>query len=225
MRPLLPVTSLTVALVVFACGPSNKPAQGPRPAASASASGSSASAPPPAKDVAVCTRVCAVQTRCGGDPATCRARCMPIARTLTGDVLEAMVTCVETKASPTCEPGEAGATARRKLVGACTLDATKGKEDEARANVELFASAYCERTQQCGVEGTFVKMTCMGKAKGTILNTETQGGSLYGALRPTKVDEIVKCLRDAPCENRKGEADEELERCLDAALASAAESP
>ncbi|MGZ3449140.1 MAG: hypothetical protein ACXWUG_15605 [Polyangiales bacterium] len=223
MRFLL--APLTFAGLFVACG-GTTPAKTVAPVASGSASATS-SAPPVAADVAVCTRVCAVQTRCGGDAGSCRSRCMPIARTLAGDVLESLVSCVEKKASPTCEPGDAGTAARKQLVRTCTIEATQAKAEDAKANVDLFANAYCDRSQTCGVEGgSFVKSNCLGKARGAILATVSEGqGGLLGSLRPSKVDEMVKCISNAKCEGRKSDADEELSRCLDEILASAAESP
>lgn len=152
---------------------------------------------------------------------------MPIARTLAGDVLESLVSCVEHKASPTCEAGDTGVAARKQLVRTCTIEATEAKVENAKANVDLFANAYCDRSSVCGVEGgSFVKSNCLGKARGSILASVSEGqGGLLGSLRPSKVDEMVRCISNAKCEGRKGDADEELSRCLDEILASAAESP
>jgi hypothetical protein len=223
MRLLLVPAAFTALFV--ACG-GTTPAKSVTPVASGSASTSS-TAPPVSSDVAICTRVCAVQTRCGGDPTSCRTRCMPIARTLAGDVLESLVSCVEQKAPKECEPGDTGVAARKQLVRTCTIEATQAKAEGAKANVDLFANAFCDRSQVCGVEGgSFVKSNCLGKARGSILATVSEGqGGLLGSLRPSKVDEMVKCIANAKCEGRKADADEELSRCLDEILASAAESP
>ena len=219
---LYPFLALGALLSFAACGPG---AGSTGPTVPATSGSVSAAAPAPPQAQAQCARVCTVQTRCGGDKATCITRCLPIARVLLAEVIEAMVSCAESKASPKCVEGEAAASERRKLIGSCTIEATKTKMTEARANIELFAKAHCDRTQQCGTEGTFSISTCLGETKGAMLSTEgEQSGAIYGALRGPKVDEIAVCLKTAPCEDRK-RADEELGKCLDATLAKAAEAP
>jgi len=172
---------------------------------------------------------------------------MPIARALTLPVLTKMVDCVEAKtppgscggaSSPAPSPGasttDAGAETsanaadaraeRRRIVAECTIDATRGEEASARSNVELFAKAYCERNATCGVPGTSLS-TCLGEARGAILATGGDSGvTLYGALRPSAVDELVVCLA-AACDIRQKSAEGEVERCLTEVLAKGTDAP
>ncbi len=173
----------------------------------------------------LCNRVCATQSKCGAPKEPCVRRCLPIARVLQSDVVEAMVACVESKSPPTCDNTEAGQKARGKLIGRCVLEATELKRNEAGANVDLFANAHCDRTKECGVEGVFVKSECLGRGRDAIRKTEEEGSgslSLYGALRPSSVDAVVSCIRSAPCDKRSPDAATELSGCLDNVLASAA---
>jgi hypothetical protein len=193
----------------------------PAPAPSASASASVKTV----GEAALCDRVCATQAKCGAPKEPCVRRCLPIARVLQSDVVEAMVACVEKKTPPTCDNTEAGQKARGKLVGMCVLEATEIKRSDAGANVDLFANAHCDRTKECGVEGTFVKTECLGRGRDSIRKTEEEGSgslSLYGALRPSSVDAVVTCLKSTPCDKRSPDAATELSGCLDNVLASAA---
>lgn len=221
MRALSILAPITI--VSFGCGtPAPKGATPPSPAPSAS----TAVAPKVAEDEQLCGRVCAAQAKCGAPKDPCVRRCLPIARVLQRDVVEAMVACVEKKSPPVCDNTEAGQKARARLVGQCTVEATEIKRDEASANVDLFAKATCDRTKECGVEGTFSPAECMGRARDGIRKTEEAGtGSLalYGALRPSAVDGIVACIRGNACDKRTTDAAEELGGCLDAVLASAAD--
>lgn len=199
------------------------------PLGSPSGSGStSASEKPPVNDGsdAACKRVCVVQTKCGGDPKMCSLKCLPIARVLQGEVVEAMVSCVEKKGGekPGCD--DDSVLARKRLAGECVLEATSTKKDSARANIELFAKAYCEASATCGnASGTVGVNECLGEARGAILATEgDSSGGLYGSIRSDRIDEMLKCFH-GPCDQRKTTADAELERCLDATLAKAAEAP
>jgi len=173
----------------------------------------------------LCGRVCAAQAKCGAPKDPCVRRCLPIARVLQTDVVEAMVACVEKKSPPTCDNTESGQKARARLVGQCTVEATEIKREEAGTNVDLFSKATCDRTKECGVVGVFSQAECMGRSRDSIRKTEEAGtGSLalYGALRPSAVDGIVSCIKGSPCDKRSTEAAEELGTCLDAVLASAA---
>lgn len=213
--------AFAVALAV-ACSGGTKPAVSPVTATSSASSSSSAASKEDLRPI--CQRVCTVQTKCGGNLAACNGKCMPIARVLLPQVLEQMVVCVEQKASAKCGDSPEEIEARKHLVGACVLEATKGHDEQARANIALFAKAFCDRAQTCGsATGSFNVGECLGSAKGSILQTEGESsGGLYGSLRPSKLDEMIGCL-GAPCEERKQEAADDLERCLDATLAKAAE--
>ncbi len=213
-----------VFVSLLGCGnPAPKPSATPTPMSSASVA-----APKPAEDERLCGRVCAAQAKCGAPKEPCVRRCLPIARVLQSDVVEAMVACVETKSPPACDNTETGQKARARLVGQCTVEATEIKREEASANVDLFAKAHCDRTKECGVEGLFSPAECAGRARDAIRKTEEAGtGSLalYGALRPSSVDGIVACIKGSSCDKRSTDAAEELGSCLDAVLASAAEPP
>lgn len=171
----------------------------------------------------ICQRVCAVQTKCGGDPKACTMKCMPIARILLPDVLEQMVGCVEKRAPPSCD--DDAVSARKRLIGACVVEATQTKAEAARDNIALFAKAFCDRTKTCGSNtGVVSASECLGEARGAIMSTEGDAsGGLYGSLRASKLDELLACLA-GPCEQRKEHADEEVERCLNEVLAKAAET-
>ncbi len=166
-------------------------------------------------------RVCAIQARCGTNKETCIGRWRPITRVLSIDVIEALVACIEKKAPAVCEPGEAGQKARQQVIGACVVEATEAKQDAAGANIDLFANAVCERTQQCGVVGVFSKPQCLGEGRAAIRSTGSLG--IYGALRPSSVDDLVSCLKARKCDGRDRDAAKELEVCLDEILATAAE--
>lgn len=202
-----------------------KPSPSPTPAPAASTSTISTGTAKPAAELALCDRVCATQSKCGSPKEPCTRRCLPIARILQSDVVEAMVMCVEKKSLPTCDNTEAGQKARGRLVGQCVLEATEIKRSEAGANVDLFANAHCDRTKECGTVGTFVKNECLGRGRDSIRKTEEEGSgslSLYGALRPSSVDAVVECLKSSACDKRSSEAAIELSTCLDGVLASAA---
>lgn len=208
------------AVSLFACTGAKPEPSHPAPLPSASAS---TAKPPGSSEVALCDRVCATQSKCGAPKEPCARRCLPIAKILQRDVVEAMVVCVEKKSSPTCDNTEVGQKARGRLVGQCVLEATEIKRSEAGANVDLFANAHCDRTKECGVEGTFVKTECLGRGRDAIRKTEEEGSgslSLYGALRPSSVDAVVSCLKSAPCDKRSVDAATELSGCLDNVLAS-----
>jgi hypothetical protein len=202
-------------------GAANAPrSSGDKPAASASASAIASTSLGEPAGRALCARVCAIEARCGAEPASCARRCMPIARTLTLAVLARLVDCVESRAATISCDGDAARAARAKLVGECTLSAAATEGAAARTNVELFAKAYCDRNASCGVPGNS-SGTCLGEAKGAILDTGGDSGiSLYGALRPSALDELVLCL-GAPCEKRATTADGELNRCLTELLTNA----
>ena len=172
----------------------------------------------------ICQRVCAVQTKCGGDPKACTMRCMPIARILLPEVLDQMVGCVEKKAPPSCD--DDAVAARKRLIGACVVEATQSKSETARDNIALFAKAFCDRTKTCGSStGVISASECLGEARGAIMSTEGDAsGGLYGALRTSKLDEMIACLGGVPCDQRKAHADEEVERCLNEIMAKAAET-
>lgn len=215
----LPRVLFALLCVAPACT-SGKPAEPLHPVTAPSAS---ASAPKPVAEEALCGRVCASQAKCGAPKDPCVRRCLPIARILQGDVVEAMVQCVEKKTPTDCDNTEAGQKARGKIVGVCVLEATEIKRSEAAANVDLFANAYCDRTKECGVEGVFSKSECLGRGRDAIRKTEEEGSgslALYGAMRPTSVDAVVTCFKTAPCDKRAGDAATELSGCLDNVLAS-----
>jgi hypothetical protein len=217
---LLPIAIASM----LGCGAPPPPVSAPAAAASTSAS----VAPKRTDEERLCGRVCAAQARCGAPKDLCVGRCLPIARVLQTEVVEAMVACVEQKSPPTCDQTEAGQKARARLVGQCMGEATETKRDEAGSNVDLFAKAHCDRTKECGVDGPFSPAECMGRARDAIRKTEESGtGSLalYGALRPSSVDAVVGCLRGAACDKRSPDGAEQLGVCLDAVLASAAEPP
>lgn len=213
--------SICLVLLMLGCGnPAPKPVATPAPAPSTSAAPTKL-----AEDEQLCGRVCAAQAKCGSPKDPCVQRCLPIARVLQTDVVEAMVACVEKHSPPVCDNTEEGQKVRARLVGKCTVEATEIKRDEASANVDLFAKATCDRTKECGVEGTFSQAECMGRSRDSIRKTEESGtGSLalYGALRPSSVDAIVACIKGNACDKRTADAAEELGTCLDAVLASAA---
>jgi len=205
-------------LMAGGCHPSatEKPPTTPTPSASASTK------PAIPVEVSMCARACAVETKCGGDLAVCRQRCLPMARVLLDDVLATMVGCVEKSAPPACDDKDPAA--RKPLIGKCVLDATAEKATKDLENVELFAKAYCDRTQACGVVGPFSAGKCLGEAKAKIRDTE-ESGYLYGSLRPGKVDEVVRCLGAVACDVRKPTADADMQRCIDDLMAKAAEAP
>ncbi|MBI2392880.1 MAG: hypothetical protein HYV09_25065 [Deltaproteobacteria bacterium] len=226
MRLWIPLLALT-ASAPAACGNAAPPPATPGPAASTAPSPTATPALAPlAREDALCGRVCAAQAKCGAPKEPCVRKCLPIARVLQTDVVEAMVACVEKKSPPVCDNTEAGVKVRARLVGECTLEATEIKRAEAGTNVDLFAKAHCDRTQECGVAGVFSKAECMGRARDSVRKTEEAGSgsiALYGALRPSSVDAIVTCIKGSPCDKRSSDAAEELGTCLDAVLASAAE--
>jgi len=156
---------------------------------------------------------------------TCTQKCLPIVRVLEADIGESMVKCIETNGAGKCDEGEEGIAKRKKLVGTCVVDVTKDKVEQARINIDLFSKAFCDATKTCGNEsGTFSPSTCLGSAKGSIMDTQYEySGGLYGALRPSKVDDIVACMK-GPCEKRRKEAAQDLDRCLDEVLAKAADA-
>ncbi|GAC1534966.1 MAG: hypothetical protein NVS3B10_28380 [Polyangiales bacterium] len=221
-------TALTVGVSVggAGCGPGGGgPARTASAASAAPAASTSASAASADDGAPICKRVCAVQTKCGGDASACAMRCLPIARVLLPEVLERMVACVEHKAPAKCEDGEAAADARRHLVGACVVEATAQRMPEARDTIALFAKAYCDRSAGCGTIGTVSPNQCIGSARGEIMSTEGEAsGGLYGSMRPSRVDAMLACL-GAPCDVRLQHADEDVDRCLNAVLAKAAEGP
>jgi hypothetical protein len=220
-RGTLALSALLPTLVAAACGNGS----GTAPVPSTPKPIASASAPKPvAADKQLCGRVCTIQTRCEGNFEACTQRCLPIVRVLESDVAESMAKCVETNAPQKCVEGTDGLAKRKQLVNKCTVDATKGREDQAKINIELFAKAYCDATSTCGTDtGSFSPATCLGQAKGSILSTQgDSSGGLYGSLRPSKVDDIVGCMK-GPCEKREKEAAPDLGRCLDEVLAKAAE--
>ena len=200
-------------LVVVACSPAT-PAKGkptpPAPSATAS--------PAVPFETKVCERACAGDTKCGGDKPSCLQRCIPMARVLLDDVIERMAVCVEKATPAKCDPS----VKPEPLIGRCVLDAAADKTEQDLANVELFAKAYCERTQACGVVGPFSPSKCLGEAKGVIRSTEA---GYLGALRPGKIDDTVRCLVSGACDLRKPSADKDLDRCLGDLMAKAAEEP
>lgn len=206
------------SLLAGGCQPSpdGKPPATPAPSASVSAK------PAVPVEVATCARACAVETKCGGDLAVCKQRCLPMARVLLDDVLATMVACVEKSAPPVCDDKDPAA--RKPLIGKCVLEATAEKAAKDLENVELFAKAYCDRTQACGVVGPFSAGKCLGEAKAKIRDTE-ESGYLYGSLRVGKVDEVVRCLGAVACDVRKPTADADMQRCIDDLMAKAAEAP
>lgn len=214
----LRIVALVAGLVAAGCSPAqDKPVKTP----SSGSTANDAAVPPPS-DATICARACAVETKCGGDATVCKQRCLPMARVLLDDVLASMVACVEKSAPPSCDDKDAAA--RKPLIGKCVLDATSDKAQKDLENVELFAKAYCDRTQACGVVGPFSQAKCLGEAKSKIRDTE-ESGYLYGSLRPGKVDEVVLCLGKVACDARKPAADGELQRCVDDLMAHAAEAP
>lgn len=232
MRSLVPLFLALAPLVSFgsaACGNAAPAPATPGAAAATSPGAPTASAAPSAPlaaEEALCGRVCAAQAKCGAPKEPCVRKCLPIARVLQTDVVEAMVACVEKKSPPVCDNSDAGVKVRARLVGECTLEATEIKRAEAGTNVDLFSKAHCDRTQECGVVGVFSKAECMGRARDSVRKTEEAGSgsiALYGALRPSSVDAIVTCIKGSPCDKRSADAAEELGTCLDAVLASAAE--
>lgn len=214
-------TALSGALLglsVGACSTSPAPTSAGGGGTGAQPSPPTTAAPAPLAEKDPCDRVCAVETRCGKDLASCRARCKPIGRVLTRTAVDAMASCVETKVPPSCEGFP-------KIVHGCLMSSLEGHDDEARANLDVFASAFCEQKQKCGGEGVFSKSQCLGEAKSAMRGPDAEGGwAIYGAMRPSSVDRMAECLK-APCEERKAAADAELERCLDALLANAAAEP
>jgi hypothetical protein len=215
---ILGVISIGLGSGMFSCSP-GKPAQ-PPPAPSTSTSTAKTTSD---DGLPICQRVCAVQTKCGGDPKACTMKCMPIARILLPEVLDQMVGCVEKKAPPSCD--DDAVASRKRLIGECVVDATQSKGETARTNIALFAKAFCDRTKTCGSNtGVISASECMGEARGAIMSTEGDAsGGLYGSLRASKLDEMIACL-GGPCDQRKEHADEEVERCLNEVLAKAAES-
>ena len=204
--------------IPFACGPSGG---GGRPAAAPIASTSTSSSTAVDDGVSICQRVCAVQTKCGGDAAGCTQRCLPMARVLLPDVLEAILSCVAQKSPAKCDETADGIEARKHLIGQCTLDATQKHLDDARSTIDLFVKAYCARDGECTPASDAAE--CAGRGRAAIMGTEgDSSGGLYGSLRASKVDEIVTCMR-GPCETHKTDAAEDLGRCLDDTLAKAAE--
>ncbi len=219
-------TVASVAVMVFAlaaaCG-APPDARGPASAGGPPA-GSAAPTAGTAPQVAAkdpCDRVCAVETRCGKDLASCRARCKPIGRVLAATTVDAMAACVESKVPPSCEGFP-------KIVHGCLMSSLEGHDEEARANLDVFANAFCEQKQKCSGESGFSKSQCLGEAKSAMRGPDGEaaagGWAIYGAMRPSSVDRMAECLK-APCETRKIAPDAELERCLDALLAGAAEEP
>lgn len=223
MQPCGPMRlgSLLVAFVlsILACGPKAGPAAGtpspPPPAASASATKGST-------EQALCNRVCAPEEKCGAPRAECEKRCLTSARVLQTEVVEAMVACVEKKSPKTCDNTDEGRKARADLVSGCVLEATEIKSEDTSANVGLFANAYCDRTKECGVEGTFVKNECLGRARDSI--RELPEVVLLGALRSTALDDVVACLKAMACDKRSKDAGIDVKVCIGQILADAAGS-
>jgi hypothetical protein len=205
----------------FACGGSQTTG-GPSTTPTITATSSSVGTKTADDAKAICARVCAVQTKCGGDTSACSMRCLPIARVLLPEVVVKMVECAETNAPGSCEGDDLEK--RKHLIGKCVVDATQLHMAEAKDTISLLAKAICDRDASCGVPSESGPAECLGHARGEIMSTEGESsGGLYGSMRPSKVDELVACL-GGPCDQRQLQADAEVERCLDAVLAKAAES-
>ena len=217
------VVAVGSIVAAFACG-GGQQTSGPASTPTITATSSSAPTTTVADDAkAICARVCAVQTKCGGDVEACGMRCMPIARVLLPEVVVKMVECAESNAPKSCDGDDAEA--RKHLIGKCVVDATQMHMDAAKDTIALLAKAICDRDGSCGVPSSGGPAECLGRARGEIMSTEGESsGGLYGSLRPSKIDELVACL-GGPCDQRQPQADAEVERCLDAVLAKAAESP
>ena len=207
---------------VLACS-GGQTSGGPSTVPTISAASSSVAEKPADDAKAICARVCAVQTKCGGDVSACSMRCLPIARVLLPEVVVKMVECAETNAPATCEGDDIEK--RKHLIGKCVVDATQIHLAEAKDTIALLAKAICDRDASCGVPSSEGPAECLGHRRGEIMSTEGESsGGLYGSLRPSKVDELVACL-GGPCDQRQPQGDAEVERCLDTLLAKAAESP
>jgi hypothetical protein len=219
MRAVVGIVPLSIVAMV-ACGASNTGAPPTTPTITPT---SSSTAEKPADDAkAICARVCSVQTKCGGDVSACTMRCLPIARVLLPEVVVKMVECAETNAPATCQGDDLEK--RKHLIGKCVVDATQIHLEEAKSTIALLAKAFCDRNASCGTPSPSSPSECLGEARGSIMSTEGESsGGLYGSLRPSKIDELVSCL-GGPCDQRQPQADAEVERCLDAVLAKAAET-
>jgi hypothetical protein len=208
------VGSFLVVAVASACGGGGASnVASPTTSASASSSTTSTSAAP------TCTRMCTVEKRCGGDVAACERRCDALSRVVTADVVTSMVDCVDKGQSKTCGASD------KAIVRECVVKAFDAKKSDAEVNVGLFAKTFCDRQATCAPTASKSAQACLDEAKEAIQATASpEAGSIYGALRPSIVDEIVVCMKQ-PCDKRKDTADAELDRCLDEVLSSAVAPP
>ena len=158
------VVGLALALAAsVSCGPGRPALPPPAPSSGASTALKSTSD----DGLPICQRVCVVQTKCGGDPKSCAMKCLPIARILLPEILEQMVLCVEKKAKPNCD--DDAVADRKRLIGACVVEATQAKGEAARTNISLFAKAFCDRTKSCGSNTGVVSVSeCLGEARGAM---------------------------------------------------------
>jgi len=212
--------SAIVVLSLVAC--SGKPAKDPANAGQTPPPPAASAKPKGTNEQALCDRVCAPEAKCGAPKAECEKRCMTSARVLQTEVVEAMVACVENKSPKVCDNSDAGQKARADLVTGCVLEATEKKSEDTNANVGLFANAYCDRTKECGVEGVFSKNECLGRARDAI--RDLPDVVIFGALRPTTLDDVVACLKEAKCADRSKDAGIDVKICIGKVLADAAGS-
>ncbi|GAC1352668.1 MAG: hypothetical protein NVSMB1_17830 [Polyangiales bacterium] len=178
----------------------------------------------PEKDPTVlCSRMCEAQTHCGGSKAKCEPPCLAFARIAETDVVEMMAKCKEELSKKPCDEGASAIEGRKQKLAQCTIDAAQMKDAAAKTNIEVFAKAHCDAQNSCGADPAFSMSNCIGRARATIAATQGKAGGLYGALRRSTIDDLVSCM-NGPCDQRKNEADENVERCLDAVLSKASES-